>query len=667
MAERLRAREVTKSAQQLQLMWAHMLKGDVGMRVVLWRERMQQEQGFVATTQRETVRARSHTIAPMLASTSNQSLAGSINGEAGSFHRSSGTGCIRQASQHGSAGELDLSSEAALVDHEAAVPRNASTHVRASSESVAARGDKGKGDKGNLQGTESESVSRLSSGIVRKRTETMEDCFNPGTIHHCIKRNADLGKFGWEYSEDFGQWELWDKGELQQSSWLDGSTLEAILQSACPTSPSTSHRPQTRNTTKSRKQTATKPRTPIPIIAEESLKADDSNLEEWRVWYKAGLDLIPCSIRCQPSDTIYSVKEKALGQVKRSIAYCFVKSRGWHRVGVSDGKRISWKKYASQVGRRMGSAAGRIPVEAVSKKSLYALYVEEVHAANAEYQSLVESGGLKSLSESEQAQARIDGCEPMKDYLLGEYKVAGQLLTANDLPAYYKEEDRLPGAATLKQCGLSHNETIGFQPKVQRDNCCSCCDPVRMNKTSGHSISEGEGGFRTISEKVFQLECTTGDIVLFDSPWTNLGSFCIKCCTASKWDHVGLVIKNKSGKTYIVESLSDGVQINPWNEVRDKVQKSQGDNVIYWRPLLDPLSPDQEWILNLEAERMKGREWEDSVSELVKAWWSQDSEGAMSGSGGCCRSKASKQDKMIEDTHMQNVFCSELTAHLYKV
>ena len=90
--------------------------------------------------------------------------------------------------------------------------------------------------------------------------------------------------------------------------------------------------------------------------------------------------------------------------------------------------------------------------------------------------------------------------------------------------------------------------------------------------------------------------------------------------------------------------------------------------VLYYRPLIDPLTNDQNHLLQAESLKFVGRPWENAWSELVEAWWTQDV--GVSGCCnllGCCPGKDTEAKKAKEATSLEAVFCSELVAHLYKV
>ena len=96
------------------------------------------------------------------------------------------------------------------------------------------------------------------------------------------------------------------------------------------------------------------------------------------------------------------------------------------------------------------------------------------------------------------------------------------------------------------------------------------------------------------------------------------------------------------------------------------VQVDKG--VLYYRPLIDPLTTDQNHLLQAESLKFDGRPWENAWSELVEAWWTQDV--GVSGCCnllGCCPGKDKEAKKAKEAASLEAVFCSELVAHLYKV
>ena len=108
----------------------------------------------------------------------------------------------------------------------------------------------------------------------------------------------------------------------------------------------------------------------------------------------------------------------------------------------------------------------------------------------------------------------------------------------------------------------------------------------------------------------------SGDILLFEGK--GFISWLIKTATRSKFSHVGLVYRDRSGKLYCFHSTSlskpVGTKLVPLKELMDSYKGN-----IYSRALAKPLSALHRTVFKVDIQNMCGIDYESSKLELFLA------------------------------------------------
>jgi len=163
----------------------------------------------------------------------------------------------------------------------------------------------------------------------------------------------------------------------------------------------------------------------------------------------------------------------------------------------------------------------------------------------------------------------------------------------------------------------------------------------------------------------------TGDVILLHNTVT-CNTALVRCATASRWDHIGLVVCTPTVKGHhkmLLEACGEGVVATGL----DCVLRNVHQGVAFYRELNKKLNDEQEKRLFHEVARMVGRPYKQQWMSLLKAVFHQDDEGwnslvARISPYGCCDyclcpTAATRRS----ESSLQEVFCSELVAHMYQV
>ena len=151
---------------------------------------------------------------------------------------------------------------------------------------------------------------------------------------------------------------------------------------------------------------------------------------KWRIWIKYSANVAPFYLQMDPDSTIRDIKRAALPWIRKMKCLEYITKKNYSRCGPKE-----WQD--------MSVAAGTMKPSVVHNKT-----VEEI------YENLIQNDPHSSLCKSSSMCAN---------------KMFPQKIS--QVTFYYNNKRPLIDAATLKGCGLAHNETIGFQPVI-RGTCC---------------------------------------------------------------------------------------------------------------------------------------------------------------------------------------------------
>eukprot|EP00164_Ancoracysta_twista_P007495 GFYU01010646.1.p1 GENE.GFYU01010646.1~~GFYU01010646.1.p1 ORF type:complete len:611 (-),score=127.06 GFYU01010646.1:235-2067(-) len=179
---------------------------------------------------------------------------------------------------------------------------------------------------------------------------------------------------------------------------------------------------------------------------------------------------------------------------------------------------------------------------------------------------------------------------------------------------------------------------------------------VRMSRSGRMSLREVPTFVKTKVPLKLQVDrldefVDTGDIVLFHSQ--NFAAGLVQRLTASKWDHVGMVLK-KFNRTWLLESTgAGGVQVYRLASRLRGYHEELGSTIA----LRKFESPDHELLGKRIFEfvsRVKGRDYNSNLGDFATAWLKQTDifKGMFS------------QDK--RESNHQRLFCSQLIAATLK-
>jgi len=173
-----------------------------------------------------------------------------------------------------------------------------------------------------------------------------------------------------------------------------------------------------------------------------------------------------------------------------------------------------------------------------------------------------------------------------------------------------------------------------------------------------------------VSLDEFLKKCDTGDVILFNN--TAKLTYLTKCCTRSKWDHVGMVLNYSENpdERILIESAGCGVFLC---YAKQRIQQClDAGTTIGWRQLSCGPRPSTaespsgmpktlKQAIHTEAQAQVDKPYEDCFGEILKAVLTQDG--------------FETPLKMFEalgfewaqkGEDLNALFCSELVAHLLK-
>jgi len=160
----------------------------------------------------------------------------------------------------------------------------------------------------------------------------------------------------------------------------------------------------------------------------------------------------------------------------------------------------------------------------------------------------------------------------------------------------------------------------------------------------------------------FLRTCDTGDLILFDN--SHAITYLTKCCTRSKWDHVGMILRysDNPDERILIESAGCGVFLC---YAKQRVEQCIADGcVLGYRKLNKGATKMPEKVrkaIHDEAQLQVDKPYEDCFGEIFKAWMGQD--------GFETPLKMAQQLGMEwaqKGEDLDALFCSELVAHLLK-
>jgi hypothetical protein len=165
-----------------------------------------------------------------------------------------------------------------------------------------------------------------------------------------------------------------------------------------------------------------------------------------------------------------------------------------------------------------------------------------------------------------------------------------------------------------------------------------------------------------ISLHEFLRTSDTGDLILFDN--NNKITYITKCCTRSKWDHVGMILRysDNPDERILIESAGCGVFLCYAKQRVEQCIKE--GTVLGYRKLNKGATPMPEHIrkaIHAEAQLQVDKPYEDCFGEIFKAFLGQD------GSTGPIEfAQAMGCEWAQKGEDLNALFCSELVAHLLK-
>jgi len=238
---------------------------------------------------------------------------------------------------------------------------------------------------------------------------------------------------------------------------------------------------------------------------------------------------------------------------------------------------------------------------------------------------------------------------------------------------YYEHIGRLRDELRLEDYGIEWGTRLYPIARPSKHLFCRCCWARCLGiKRNMHT----PGGQLEVFVEEIEAIAKSGDIILFQNP-PRCSTLLVRCCTASRWDHVGIVIEtptSRGSRKVLVEAVGAGVIATNLSKVLEHVPSG----CAFYRELDRALEPEVEKELVKEVGRFLGRPYEADFRSMLRAVLMQDVEGWNNCCAylSCCRCyqcgdsydadlQPSTQRSQAEK-QLDRVFCSELVAHLYQ-